>query len=729
MIRSARYRAWSGPFCQGWQRVRAGLGCAAAEVGSALRFEFLPVARREAFAFGLRSWVACMLALYLAFLFQIDEPLWAALTVWQVAQPAPGMAISKGLYRVVGVVIGALMGIVLIALFSQAPELFVLALALWVGACTVAATLLTNFRGFAGVSAGFMTALVGLDAYQVPDQVFEIAMARGSATLIGIACSILVTIIFAPQRAQASLMKALRQAIADAARRVAFPLGGALVDRFALGPSMVGTLVKLETQIEFAAKESAAGRSGASVARRLVADLFAVITAKRALEEYLGRAGLIQDGGTVALYQEGMHLIEQVPAMLAAGRDAELAGMTRAYHRRLQEDELQASPDEAQAISSQRVRDRLAELGLHFEAVMAAWLELQGSPQQAQAHGAPAFQLNFHRDRQAAAINALRSFLAVLLASAFWIESQWSSGPFLIIPIVMVCSIFVSAPYPEAVALNFTKGAACGIGAAYLCTYHLLASASGFVPFAASEALFLIPAAMIQLNPRYTSFGLAFGIFFFLVGAPSNAMDFNPSAFFNNAAAILTGAFVASMAFRLFMPPNPQRARRYVISRMRAGLKEMAERDPIPAYADWQTRNFDRVYRLCDPANPSALKTSKTSEWYEDSLAMLHVGNEVLRLRHLLRERALPERAAKLGRAILGAFSKIATDLHSIHAAAQAANTALSAMTPPMAEESRKAWRRFQAGVEEIEVFFAAHSGFLNLNQNPTNGANHGTGN
>jgi len=98
---------------------------------------------------------------------------------------------------------------------------------------------------------------------------------------------------------------------------------------------LVGTLVKLETQIEFAAKESSTGRNHASLARRLVAHLFAVIAAKRALEEYLGRVGLIQDGGTVALYRKGMNLLEQLPAIMAAGREAEIAEMTRAYHRRV----------------------------------------------------------------------------------------------------------------------------------------------------------------------------------------------------------------------------------------------------------------------------------------------------------------------------------------------------------------------------------------------------------
>jgi uncharacterized membrane protein YccC len=108
-----------------------------------------------------------MLALYLSFLFQIDEPLWAGLTVWQGIQPAPGMAISRGFWRIVGVLIGASMGVLLTALFSQAPELFILSFALWVGVCTAAATILTNFRGFAAVSAGLICAVVALEAYGI----------------------------------------------------------------------------------------------------------------------------------------------------------------------------------------------------------------------------------------------------------------------------------------------------------------------------------------------------------------------------------------------------------------------------------------------------------------------------------------------------------------------------------------------------------------------------------
>src|SRR5271170_7455301 len=99
------------------------------EVAAVSRLEFLPEAQRESFAFALRGWVACMLALYLAFTLELDQPYWAGMTVWMTIQPSPGMAISKGFYRVVGTIVGAAMGMVLVSLFYQTPELFILALA------------------------------------------------------------------------------------------------------------------------------------------------------------------------------------------------------------------------------------------------------------------------------------------------------------------------------------------------------------------------------------------------------------------------------------------------------------------------------------------------------------------------------------------------------------------------------------------------------------------------
>src|SRR5215469_11673220 len=100
--------------------------------------DWFPVRWRQPMAFAVRTWLASVLALFIAFFIQLDEPFWAGLAVWIVAQRIPGMTLSKSFYRILGTVIGTTMGVVLIALFSQTPELFILALALWIGVCTIA---------------------------------------------------------------------------------------------------------------------------------------------------------------------------------------------------------------------------------------------------------------------------------------------------------------------------------------------------------------------------------------------------------------------------------------------------------------------------------------------------------------------------------------------------------------------------------------------------------------
>ncbi len=67
MIASEQVPTREEPFLHGWQWVYKPLNWVAAELAAVWRLEFLPVTYREAFAFGLRAWLACMLALYLSF--------------------------------------------------------------------------------------------------------------------------------------------------------------------------------------------------------------------------------------------------------------------------------------------------------------------------------------------------------------------------------------------------------------------------------------------------------------------------------------------------------------------------------------------------------------------------------------------------------------------------------------------------------------------------------------
>src|SRR5271170_4655599 len=84
--------------------------------------------------FSLRTAAAAILALALAYWLELSDPQWATLTVYLLAQPTVGGALAKGAWRAVGTVAGGLIGLVLVALFSQAAGLLVGATVLLLGA-------------------------------------------------------------------------------------------------------------------------------------------------------------------------------------------------------------------------------------------------------------------------------------------------------------------------------------------------------------------------------------------------------------------------------------------------------------------------------------------------------------------------------------------------------------------------------------------------------------------
>ncbi len=82
---------------------------------------FLREAGRRQWQFTVRTFIAGMLALYIALALGLDEPKWALMTVYIVAQPLGGMVLAKGVYRLLGTLTGAAMAVLLVG--SMLPVL------------------------------------------------------------------------------------------------------------------------------------------------------------------------------------------------------------------------------------------------------------------------------------------------------------------------------------------------------------------------------------------------------------------------------------------------------------------------------------------------------------------------------------------------------------------------------------------------------------------------------
>src|SRR5215831_11765100 len=187
------------------------------QTGESRRAEpFLPP-RWIPWIFAAKTTASGLLALWIAFTFNLDQPKWSLLTVFIVAQPQSGLVLAKSFYRIIGTLVGAAVALLLVSLFAQERVLFLGALALWIGFCTFASQYAKNFTAYGFVLSGYTAAIVGISGALHPENAFYVAVAR--ATEVGLA--IVVTATVSHLLLPVSLAAALRQAMTAAQVRLA----------------------------------------------------------------------------------------------------------------------------------------------------------------------------------------------------------------------------------------------------------------------------------------------------------------------------------------------------------------------------------------------------------------------------------------------------------------------------------------------------------------------------
>src|SRR5262249_35381724 len=169
-----------------------------------------PGPRSVPWIFAAKTTASGMLALLVAFTFNLDQPKWALLTVFIVAQPQSGLVLAKSFYRIIGTVVGAAGALVLVSLFAQERVLFLGTLAIWLGLCTFASKYARNFAAYGFVLSGYTVAIVGVTAALRPENAFFIAQSRVTEISLGIMTTAAISHLILP----VSLADSLRRAIA-----------------------------------------------------------------------------------------------------------------------------------------------------------------------------------------------------------------------------------------------------------------------------------------------------------------------------------------------------------------------------------------------------------------------------------------------------------------------------------------------------------------------------------
>ena len=562
--------------------------------------------------FAAKTTASGLIALLIAFTFNLDQPQWALLTVFIVSQPQSGLVLAKSFYRIIGTLIGAAVALLLVALFAQERVLFLGVLALWIGVCTFGSQYARNFAAYSFVLSGYTAAIVGIPAALEANNAFFIATARVTEICLGIIVAAAVNRIVFPS----SLAATLWQSVA-AGRRALIDYLAEMSDegRAAKAAPLVSKAIAIENQRASAIFEDRELRDRSSALRLLNLALLRSVAAAQSLGDHLaylrhaGRPVGASINDAVSGASQSLKLW-QAGAINASGlrqklREAEERGsLARLLFPVSSSDDV--APRQAAAVAS--LRELFAALTTYVQAYETC--VSSETPVPGRILFSPA------NDPIAALWTGLRAALAVVLVGWFWILSAWPHGSTAVILAAVATARLATMGHAVPLAVAATMIFALATVPAFVIVEVLLPLTSGFPMFAliVGPMLFGCAYLMSKPNPKTMLMGYLSALLFASVGQFQNRMVYDPVGLLNTSIAAVFAVGVTLVLWAVIAPETAAAARwRFLRVAYQAVSRLIAPRYPI-GVAEFETRiaeGLDQLQghlRADQPADIAALQ-------------------------------------------------------------------------------------------------------------------------
>jgi uncharacterized membrane protein YccC len=569
-------------------------------------------------AFGLRVWASVCLALFLAYWLQMDNPFWAATSAAIVCQPSLGASLRKANFRLIGTLLGAVVVVLLVAAFPQSRVGFLLVLAVWCGLCGFAATVLQNFASYAAALAGYTAVIIAADAITDPNNVFLLAVSRGSEISLGIVCAGVVLVLTgrgtARERAATTIADIARQTGLGLRRSCEHIDGAPDGESATARRALIARTSALAALLDETVGESPDLRVHSRALSAAVEGLFAALSGWRLVATHLETVPPAQAADDVAPL---LAALPPGPAIVLTSRS--LPAETR--------DRCRAA---ARAVGAVPVQTRGAELvqegvteSLRGLAAALNGVALLVEPARAEdMPGTAALRLP---DLLPALLNGIRAFLIILVTALLWILTAWPSGTSaLLFAAIVVLLLSPRGDSAVASAWLFLGGSLMTSVLAGIVNFAVLPNREGFLSLALVLAVVLVPLAALSAQSWKQPFFVAASTNFVPVLAPANQWHYDTIAFYNTTLAIVVGVGAGALMLALLPQLSPERrAERLRLLALR-DLRRLATRPRPVSVLSWDGLMYGRLAALPVGSSPLA---------HAEITAALFVGGAVLRLR------------------------------------------------------------------------------------------------
>jgi len=580
--------------------------------------------------FAAKTTASGLIALLVAFTFNLDQPYWALLTVFIVSQPLQsGQVLAKSLYRIIGTVIGAGVALLFVALFAQERVSFLGALALWIGLCAFGSQYARNFAAYSFVLSGYTVAIVGFPGALDPSNAFYIATGRVTEVCLGIIVAATVNHIILPSSLGPKLWQAViggRQALADYALALLERRGDSASSR----TKLLGQAIAIENLRASAIFEDREIRDRSDRLRFLDTALIDAIS----VAQLLGRQ---------------LDALERTGASTEAKLNDAIAGALAAI-RVWRANAIDADPLSLHLLRAQahlplvwplcrdpsmpdeeviRCIAMIAGLGEFFTA-LTSYAEAYEAFTSAPRTASRRIRFTHANDPVGALWTGLRAALAVFFVSGFWILANWAHGPTAAIlgavATARLATMTPAVPIAVAATLIFSLSTI----PAFIVVDVLLPMGQGFAMFALAVAPMLFVCALLMAHKRTMLIGYFSALLFASAGQFQNQMTYDPIGLINTSIAAVIAAAAAMVLWAILAPQTPEAARRRFVHAAHRALARIVAPRPRIGLAEFETamtEALDQLRGSLRDDNPDDVAI------FEAGIAFLGAGRDLIRVR------------------------------------------------------------------------------------------------
>lgn len=616
-----------------------------------------------------RTLLAAFLAMWLSMRFGLDKPSTAMVTVIIVAQPQSGLVLAKSVYRALGTLIGCAATLLFVSLFAQQRELFIGAIALWVGMCAAGSAYFRDFKAYGFILSGYTACIIGFPSALDASATYDIALSRVSEVLMGILCAGVVADTVFPHRLAPALVELIRGRYRDFAMLIANTLRSAddPAESARRHAQLAGDILRFESLRASVYFESPEIRIRNPRLQQLNVAFMASLTSFHALERLLARQrakGVHEVERELCLRSQPLIAALEHPPATAAEARATLSPLESAVTAMAMPAEVPALTND-DALEFHSGVDLLRQLGdelLNYTRIYASLAHVVPPPALRTAPDSGRFTP--HGDLPTSLAAGARAALALTVVCTFWIASNWPAGAGAALIACIVCCFFAASPTPVLATRQMIVGAVLATLAAWLYTLVLLpAVGDSFTMLAVAMLPVMVPALWLAAQPATAGVGLPTALFFATIAAPQTPLIQDPAALLNQGLSLFLGMAAGGVAFSVLIPAEGDVRLDRLLNALRTQLGEVCTRplDGLRARFESHCRDLQAQIGVT-----TAVTAAQITDAQNYGLSLLEIGHAIIDARRTVSEHTglAPLRGAL--RTTLDAITRIVEDVSAV---------------------------------------------------------------